>query len=560
MARLKYACDFETTTKLDDCRVWGYGIRQLYNKANLVIGNTMDEFMEWCESVKADLYFHNLKFDGSFIVNWLLHNGFTYSKTPQARTFNVLISRMNSWYMIDICYGYKGKRKLHTVIYDSLKKLPFTIKEVAKAFNLEVMKGDIDYDKERPPGYEITDEEKEYIKNDVEILAQALEIQFDQGLDKMTNGADALSDFKTTMDKKMFEKNFPVLSLGIDENIRKAYRGGFTYVNPRFQNQVIEGGIVLDINSMYPAIMMNKELPIGQPLPFSGKYKYDEEYPLYVQHISCEFDVKDDMIPTIQIKKNPMFKATEYVRSTNGERVDLYLSSVDMELFLEHYDVHDIEYGNGFKFRSATGMFKEYIEKWTEVKVNNTGAIRLLAKLMLNSLYGKFGSNPDVTGKEPYLDEDGSNKFKEAEEEIKDPVYIPMGLFITSYGREQIIRTAQSVHDRFIYCDTDSVHLTGEEVPEELKDYIHPTELGKWDLEGYYERGRYLRAKTYAHEYLQDDGSLKTKVTCAGMPDDLKKEATIETFEPGFSGYGRLMPKQVEGGVVLVDTIFTLKG
>ena len=136
MARLKYACDFETTTKLDDCRVGGYGIRQLYNKNNLIIGNTMDEFMKWCESVKADLYFHNLKFDGSFIVNWLLHNGFTYSKTPQAKTFNVLISKMNSWYMIDICYGYKGKRKLHTVIYDSLKKLPFTIKEVAKAFNL----------------------------------------------------------------------------------------------------------------------------------------------------------------------------------------------------------------------------------------------------------------------------------------------------------------------------------------------------------------------------------------------------------------------------------------
>lgn len=560
MARKKFACDFETTTKLDDCRVWGYGIRELYNKHNLLIGNTIDEFMAWCEKTKADLYFHNLKFDGSFIVNWLLHNGFSYSKKPVANTFNVLISKMNQWYMVDICYGYKGKRKLHTVIYDSLKKLPFRIKDIAVAFNLEVKKGDIDYDKERPVGYEITDEEKEYIKNDVEILAQALEIQFDQGLTKMTNGADALSDFKTTIDKKVFEKHFPVLALPIDENIRQAYRGGFTYLNPKYANKIIEGGIVLDINSMYPAIMMNKQLPIGQPVPFTGAYIEDKDYPLYVQHISCEFDVKPDMIPTIQIKKNPMFKATEYVRSTKGERVDLFLSNVDMALFKEHYDVHDIEYGNGFKFRSATGMFKEYIEKWTEVKVNNTGAVRLLAKLMLNSLYGKFGSNPDVTGKEPYLDEDGSNKFQTASEEIKDPVYIPMGLFITSYGREQIIRTAQSVHDRFIYCDTDSVHLEGEDVPEELLPYIHDTELGKWDLEGYYNRGRYLRAKTYAHEYQNDDGTVRTNVVCAGMPDELKTHATIETFEPGFSGYGRLMPKQVAGGVVLVDTVFTLKG
>ncbi len=72
--RKKYSCDFETTTKEEDCRVWAYGWMEIGKKKNYKIGNSLDEFMEFVKSSLADLYFHNLKFDGSFIVNWLLHN------------------------------------------------------------------------------------------------------------------------------------------------------------------------------------------------------------------------------------------------------------------------------------------------------------------------------------------------------------------------------------------------------------------------------------------------------------------------------------------------------
>ena len=103
---------------------------------------------------------------------------------------------MGQWYMIDICLGYKGKRKIHTVIYDSLKKLPFPVKKIAKDFKLTVLKGDIDYHKERPVGYKITPEEYAYIKNDIQIIAEALLIQFKQGLDRMTAGSDSLKRFQ----------------------------------------------------------------------------------------------------------------------------------------------------------------------------------------------------------------------------------------------------------------------------------------------------------------------------------------------------------------------------
>ena len=53
-------CDFETTTDPNDCRVWAYGWMEIFNKDNYKIGNRLDEFMEWVERIKSDIYFHNL--------------------------------------------------------------------------------------------------------------------------------------------------------------------------------------------------------------------------------------------------------------------------------------------------------------------------------------------------------------------------------------------------------------------------------------------------------------------------------------------------------------------
>ena len=51
--------------------------------------------------------------------------------------------------------------------------------------------------KVRKKGHELTLEEKEYIKNDVVIVAKALNVLFNEGLEKMTEGSNALFDFKT---------------------------------------------------------------------------------------------------------------------------------------------------------------------------------------------------------------------------------------------------------------------------------------------------------------------------------------------------------------------------
>lgn len=233
--RAKYSCDFETTKMINDCRVWAWAYMEIGNIDNYMIGTDIDTFMDFCEQAKADFYFHNLRFDGEFIVNWLLHNGFTYSEEPQDRTFNCTISSLGQWYAINVFYKKTGKFVHKSTFYDSLKKLPFPVKVIAKAFELPILKGDIDHDIIRPLGHRPTKEEIAYIKNDVEIVARALEIQFNEGLTKMTTGSDSLQGYKLSIGGKRFKAMFPVLSLEMDSEIRQAYKGGFTWLNPRFR-------------------------------------------------------------------------------------------------------------------------------------------------------------------------------------------------------------------------------------------------------------------------------------------------------------------------------------
>jgi len=562
MARKKFSCDFETTTIAEDCRVWAYGYMEIGKFDNYKIGNNLDDFMEWVAKIKGDLYFHNLRFDGSFIINWLLRNGFKWNSSGLKNTFSTTISaKMNAWYSIDICYGYKGKRKLHTNIYDSLKKLPFTVAQIGYAFKLDVLKGEIDYHAERPKGHEITEEEYKYIKNDIEIIAKALDIQFKQGLDSMTIGRDSMNNFKDSISLKAYDKLFPQISLEMDAEIRMAYRGGFTWLNEKYAEKDVGEGLVFDVNSLYPYVMYDRLLPYGLPVPYLGEYVEDSEYPLFIQHIRCEFALKDERIPTIQIKRNPLFRGNEYLKTSKGEIVDLYLSSVDLEIIKEHYDLYDIEYLEGWKFRGKSGFFKKFIDYWSQIKATNTGALRQLAKLMLNNLYGKFASNPNITGKIPFLNETGVLSFFTGEEDYTKPVYTAMGIFITSWARDMTIRTAQACYDRIIYCDTDSLHLTGLDIPDVLEGKVHKTKLGCWDMESVFKRGRFLRQKTYCEEVYTDDERVETefKVTCAGMSQNIKDKVTWDNFHIGFTSFGNLKSKQVPGGVVLLDTEFTIK-
>ena len=568
----KFAADFETTTQVDDCRVWAYSLCEIGRPDNFLYGNNIDDFMKFCANPKENytLYFHNLKFDSEFIFNWLLREGYTCIKDKKDRankTFTTLISDMNQIYSIEIFFEIKGKRTNKVLIYDSLKILNFSVEQIAKDFDLPIRKLDLDYNTKREIGHVLTEHEIDYIRNDVEIMARALDYMFKTDLKKMTIGGDALFDYKRMISS--FTHYFPVLPYEIDKDIRQSYRGGFTYLNECYKGATLGAGWVLDVNSLYPSVMYNELLPFGEPLFFDGEYQEDKLYPLYVQTISCSFEIKENHIPTIQLKNNANFIPTDYVTSSNGDIVTLTLTNVDLKLFLDHYNVEYIHYHNGWKFKGIKGLFKDYIDKWTTVKIEskktNNLAMYRISKLMLNSLYGKFGLNPDIRSKYPELDEKGIVTYKFYERETREPIYIPIAAFITSYARNKTIRTSQSIKeysiknygkDYYIYSDTDSIHtlFTDTEILKQFVD-IDDYRLGAWKLESQFVKGKYLRAKSYIE--MSPEGKLNC--TVAGLPKNIGSLVDFENFKIGSSYFGKKIPLHVPGGIVLKDDYFTIR-
>ena len=581
----KYTADFETSTPKwlsidNESRVWAYAICEIGNPENFIYGNNIEDFFNWCFKDKRKnhiLYFHNLKFDGEYIFYYLLTHGYEVVQTKKEvhdKSFTCLISDTGQFYSIEI-YLKAGKYPNKVTIYDSLKILNFSVDQIAKDFSLPINKLKLDYDAYREVGHSLTEHEINYIRCDVEIMARALDIMFKENLKKMTIGSNALHNFKGMLSS--FDLYFPTLPFEVDKGIRESYKGGFTWLNPIYKEKEINRDIiVLDSNSMHPSHMMNDWMPIGEPIYYQGKYESDILYPLFIQRISCSFKIKEGKIPSIQLKHTMGYIPTEYLETTNGDIVTLTLTSVDYELFFMQYDVSDITYHDGYKFKRLKGIFTGYINYWTNEKIkakkeNNTALYRI-AKLMLNSLYGKFGLNPRVRSKYPTLDEEEKIKYKLYPEEIRNSIYCPVASFITAYSRYDIITTSQAIRDYslktyhedyYIYSDTDSIHmikLSDEELSKIIKmdDY----KLGYYKRESEAIKGIYIRQKCYIE--VSPEGTLNT--TIAGLPKKLGKYITLENFKKGFSIKAseedkehKLAFKHVKGGVLLVDTDFTIK-
>ena len=538
--------DFETTTDPDDCRVWAWAIADVSPDPTVTFGTTIDEFLEDIQHWSARIWFHNLKFDAAFIIDWLLRNGFQWSNDTRRHPFRFggLISHFGEHYQLWIKWGTGHT----TILQDSLKKITTSVEAVAETYDLPIRKGDLDVHKHRPPGYEPTTQEWDYVRHDVMIMGMAMYQRLKVGR-KLTIGSDALADFKQIMGKDHFDNFFPVLPHEMDQIIRLAYRGGFTYVNPRFQNRVLGTGSVYDVNSLYPHVMDSKPLPYGLPVWFDG---YPPHNGLYIVSITFTARIREDHIPTIQIKDNMIYSPTEYLTHIS-EPTTMVVTNVDLELMHEHYHLNILAFNGGYAFQHVTGVFKQYIKKWSTIKETTTGGRQMEAKLFLNSLYGKFATNPDVTGKYPELDENTDTvRLVTGDPEQRDPVYTAMGVFITSWARDMTIRAAQQNYDTFAYADTDSLHLMTTDAPKGLD--VHPTRLGAWDHEYNFTRAKFLRPKRYAEELA--DGS--TVVRIAGAPENITARLQIDDMVEGNTFPGKLQPKRVPGGIVLVETTYTL--
>lgn len=351
-----------------------------------------------------------------------------------------------------------------------------------------------------------------------------------------------------------FKMLYPQLHPNEDAFLRQSYFGGITWKNTKLlkdlelKNVKLEG-LVYDVNSLYPSVMRTQLLPYGEPIYYEGYYNnlpdfIKEDYPLFIQKLRVKrFIIKKGKMPNIQIRESLRFKSTEYQESnayfdenlnkTRYEECVFTFTSVQLKRFLETYDTPlGVEFIEGYAFKGSYGLFDHYIDTFMELKKVGTGARKSTAKLMLNALYGKFGTNPQK--EERFLEfEDGvfsttnRNDNDEIVEYLSNSIYLPMASFITAYAREVLLTATNNVFDRFLYCDTDSIHILGFEVPN-IK--IHDKDLGAWKLEGKFVDAKYIGAKRYA-ELFETEKGYKWDIKCCGVSGEIiKKLDDIEVF------------------------------
>jgi hypothetical protein len=585
-----FVADFETTVYdgQESTEVWASAMADMDDPDdNVFVFHSISETLEYIRFLNQDveLYYHNLKFDGNFWLWYLIHElhfkqGYEVVKDGELTEYIMkkprqiannevvyVISDMGQWYTIT--FKYRGCK---VTLKDSLKLLPFSVKKIGKDFKTKHQKLEMEYKGKRYAGCEITTEELQYIKNDVLVMKEALQIMFSEGHNKLTIGSCCLAEYKRIVGRYDWQTDFPRLdhieldpleygASNADEYIRKSYKGGWCYLVEGANDRIYENGTTADVNSLYPSMMSSESgniYPHGKPCFFKGEPPEKALLPnrYYFIRIRTRFYLKKGKLPFIQIKGNPRYKATEMLTTSDfkdrktgkyyrffidkhGQKqdsiVELTLTCTDWKLVQEHYNLVDLEILDGCWFYARSGMFDEYINKYKEIKMTSKGAQRQIAKLFLNNLYGKMATSPISSFKVAYMKEDESLGYEIQCAEDKEPVYIAAGSAITSYSRNFTIRAAQAnFHGAdkkgFKYADTDSIHCDLE--PDEVKGIkVDDNAFCCWKLESQWDKAIFVRQKTYIEHITHEDRKPIEKqyynIKAAGMPQACKDQLNI---------------------------------
>ena len=651
-----YVADFETVVdkepeKQEETEVWAYGIAELFDGTEDVkIGNSIDDFFSYIRKgqrrTKNIIYFHNIKFDGSFILDYItrelgfkpafddVSHSFKKEKDIAEKEYTCVITDLGIWYNIIIKYdGYLIEFR------DSYKLLPFSIEDLGPAFETKYRKLEMEYKGDMHKGCNITPEQQAYIRNDILVPKEALEKFFNEikvyKNPPLTISQSALTNFKKNFSKDEWALYFPNLAeIELDENIygsktidayiRKSYMGGWCYVDERYTGIVNDYTKTYDVNSLYPSCMRDHNNPMPVGIPVMTKKQTDiANYPkdsYYFIRFKCEFDIKTGYFPFIQLKHDTHYRSNENLKtsrwdlwgnSLRGYKPTITLSKTLFLLFIQCYNIKDFEFLDMAIFNVEYGLFDSYVDHYMSMKeeaVRTKNKVKKnISKLYMNSLYGKFGRNPENSFKIPLYNEDNEIVdyiFDQGED--NKPVYIPIASAITSYARAFTVKAAIQNYEYFRYSDTDSVHLCCDPSYNPKGITLHESKLSCWKEECISEHSIFVRQKTYIEYTLNKENKQLSEydIKGCGMSDrckmlfeqNLKKNwpdgdilsipvfdkdnniidykmiklsekeiefmsdpLSITDYHTGFSVPGNLKPKLIKGGTVLIEHNFTIR-
>lgn len=492
------------------------------------------------------VYIHNFsRFDAAFILRIMANMTNCEIKS--------MIKRDNKIINIKVEYNLKGVRKYSIYFRDSLLILPSKLKDLGKNFSVDVVKSiypykfvnDInismnyigkipgiecfdDLKKEEYTDYcnkfenniwSLRDETVKYCENDVKslyLIIKEFQIKIFRLFEADINKYPTLSSLAFAIYRMRYLKDYqiPCITGEIYKNLKKSYTGGSVDVYIPVGENVNR----YDVNSLYPAVMSEFPSPVGKITKFKGDIlKYQSNpFGFFLVNIKTPENLH---IPILQTR----VKNKNGVRTISplGEWSGWYFSEEILNAQKYGYKVEIIW---GYLFEKQY-IFKEFVHDLYELKKKskkNTPDYTI-SKLLLNSLYGRFGMSPDketniiVKGNSEIdkyiklnndkrisikdvlkLDEDveliSYTNYKEDEEHSTfDNISVSIASSITSYARIKMAEIKIKYSNNIYYSDTDSIDLDIT-----LPDKYISNKLGDFKFEHEFKKIVYIAPKVYA--------------------------------------------------------------
>ena len=542
------------------------------------------------------IYFHNLSYDGNFIIKRLQFQGFKEKK---------LLSDWsnNDWYEVmmigskiyRIVIKYKSKR---TTLLDSSNFIREKVANIPSKYGLKGLekgwsqyKDDIDgYDKRwmydivinnkiNEPLY---NEFKEYCKNDAYIVSKALDVL--QDFLKHNNINKDLKDYITVsslaydiyLDMNSYMEPYVKIKPELYKKYRSIYKGGFCDCNDDYVYKPIKNAISYDINSAYPAIVNNEKIPLS----FTHDDGLDYVTTMYwikINHCYAKTNLRflfnDAYTTRLDTNSHPKGFA---------EYSQFFLYEKELKWVEKYYDI-DYEiiekrpmYGT---YIDNGGYVKKFYSLKKQFKQEGNKGFETLSKLFLNSVTGKYGQRMEYKNRVIFtrdnevdiykLKHDGKRTKKE-KQHIKtklsndnsffiDKRYINeldvitddvnnffMVAYITSMTRCRIIEMIDEVGiDNWYYSDTDSIKIAKEVNNKNLVGL----ELGQFKNEGTAKEAWFYHPKAYCWD---------NEYTFAGLSKGVVKYEPKD-IKPGLIIHkGKKRPENVRNGLELIDVDYII--
>lgn len=537
------------------------------------------------EKYKAVIFFHNLTYDIQNLLSNIVEH-----KIPGITDIHFVFNN-NSYYNFqfsyrDYCFELRDSLKIYNQPLATLAKLVGWKKQTEKAtyewFNLE-------HDQAK------LDNEIEYFIQDIAILGAVIRMYRQEfplpRKGKLTIAGHAEYELQRQIKQQFKHRGDyltpllfnPAFTEGQEQYLRKAYYGGFVYASQQYVNRKVQNGLVFDMNSMYPSVMKNRDYPIYTSLQPIKEREFKrwldnlDSYNLFmiVSLRIMKLDLKRLGVPCIP-KKAGFGLPHEIINLNDTKGVfEITVTNIDLYHIIKNYDIEYSFLTGVIARKKMRRPLRNYVLKFEKMKeeatVEHNQVKRTTAKLLLNSVYGKFAQSV-ITTESKLVEENGLPKVEQVETEVENPRRhnILIAVFITAYARDLLLRAIERINNsslaEFWYCDTDSVHFgyrgrynrltQAEKIANEIGIEYDIAEFGKWKCEQQIKEAVYLGNKRY---WEVDDNLHQNIIKGAGIQKLGKKYLEAQGIDKFRYYYQRPMivpfrvSKKVFGGVKIFD-------